>query len=97
MMNDPKGQAAKAGSGWTESKQDQGIPKALIAFVIVAVLALVFVFGNTDTARIRFLIPTVEAPMWVLVVLCIAIGAALDRAWIFSRRRRKSARRDGED
>jgi uncharacterized integral membrane protein len=93
MMNDPRSegqQSAKAtGSGWNDKPKSRGPSKELLAFVVVAVLAVVFVLGNTESASIRFLVPRVQAPMWVLVVLCIAIGIVLDRAWQFSRRRKK--------
>jgi len=98
MMNDPRSEdsppAKPPGSGWNDKPKSRGPSKELVAFVVVAVLAVVFVLGNTESASIRFLVPRVQAPMWVLVVLCIVIGIVLDRAWQFTRRRKNKRDRD---
>ncbi|MCF2531951.1 lipopolysaccharide assembly protein LapA domain-containing protein [Yinghuangia soli] len=41
----------------------------------VAVLSVWFVLANTASASIRFWIPTVEAPMWIVLIGTFAAGA----------------------
>ncbi|MDC2947679.1 MULTISPECIES: LapA family protein [Streptomyces] len=42
---------------------------------LLAVLALVFIFENTRTTRIRLLIPEVTMPLWLALLGTALIGA----------------------
>ena len=51
-----------------------GISYRTIAAAIVVALSLWFVLANTESATIRFWIPTVEAPMWTVLVGAFLAG-----------------------
>lgn len=59
---------------------------ARIAVAAVAVLALVFVFENTRSTKIRLLIPEVTMPLWMALLGTGLIGA-LCGAYLSGRRR----------
>ncbi len=43
--------------------------------LVIAVLTLIFIFGNTRQTRIRLLIPEVTMPLWLALLFTLAIGA----------------------
>lgn len=49
-------------------------PKRVLALVI-AIVALIFVFSNTDPVSLQWLWFTVEAPAWILLLLVLLAGA----------------------
>jgi uncharacterized integral membrane protein len=54
--------------------------------IVIAVLSVWFVLANTASASIRFWIPTVEAPMWIVLVGTFAVG--MFTGWFLTTRRR---------
>lgn len=46
-----------------------------VAVGLLAVLALVFVFGNTRNTKIRLLVPEVTMPLWMALLGTGLIGA----------------------
>jgi len=51
------------------------IPSArLVAAGVLFVLAVIFVFQNTEETEIRFVFPRVETPLWVALSVAIVIG-----------------------
>lgn len=62
------------------------ITPARVVVLLLAVLALVFIFENTRTTKIRLLIPEVSMPLW-LALLATGLIGALCGAY-FARRRR---------
>jgi uncharacterized integral membrane protein len=67
-----------------------GVSPALIAFIVLAVLAIVFVLQNGDEAPIEFLFFDGSTSVWVAIAIGIGIGILLDRfllAWWRRRRR----------
>ncbi|MER6911998.1 LapA family protein [Streptomyces sp. NPDC000594] len=58
-----------------------------IAVTVLAVLAIVFIFENTDQVRIRVLIPVVTMPLYLALLAMFVIGA-LCGGYIFRRRAR---------
>jgi uncharacterized integral membrane protein len=79
------------GSGVRETRS--GVSPLLIAFIVVAILALVFVLQNGDRAEIDFLFFDVGASVWVAIAIAIGVGIVLDRLLIaWWRRRRRSDR-----
>ena len=57
-----------------------------IAVLVLAVLALIFIFENTRATRIRLLIPEVTMPLWMALLATGVIGA-LCGAYFVKRRR----------
>lgn len=60
-----------------------------IAVLVLAVLALVFVFGNTRATEIRLLVPVVTMPLWTALLATGLIGALCGAYFAYSRTRRK--------
>jgi uncharacterized integral membrane protein len=46
-----------------------------ITVLVLAVLALVFIFENTRQIKIRLLIPEVTMPLWIALLITFVIGA----------------------
>lgn len=59
---------------------------ARISVLLLAVIALIFIFENTRSTKIRLLIPEVTMPLW-MVLLGTAIIGALCGAYFMKRRR----------
>lgn len=53
--------------------------------IAVIILSVWFVLANTESASIRFWIPTVEAPMWIVLIGTFAVGAFT--GWMVKSRR----------
>lgn len=51
-------------------------PRMVIAAVL-AVLAIVFVFQNTDSAKLKIIFFTVEMPRWIAFLVLLLIGAVI--------------------
>jgi uncharacterized integral membrane protein len=70
-----------------------GISPRLIIAAVVVVLALVFVLSNLGTVSLNFLFLHFEIPAFLMFVLMLLAGAALDRLflWWWPRRKRKAA------
>lgn len=66
-----------------------GISPALIAFVVIAILLIIFVFQNTKKRNVDIFFWDVTAPMWVVIGVSIAAGVVLDRLFAFWWRRRR--------
>jgi uncharacterized integral membrane protein len=49
----------------------------IIAVAVAAVLAVVFVFQNTDTASLKIIFFTVEMPTWIAFLALLAIGVGI--------------------
>ncbi|MFJ4833038.1 DUF1049 domain-containing protein [Streptomyces sp. NPDC088747] len=57
-----------------------------VSVIALALLALIFIFENTRSTRIRLLIPEVVMPLWVALLSTAVIGA-LCGAYFMRRRR----------
>lgn len=55
--------------------------------LVLAVLALVFVFENTEDVRIRLLVPEVTMPLWLALLIPYVVGWLAGRFLGPSRRR----------
>ena len=56
-----------------------GPSPALIGFLVIAVLALIFVLANRDDVSISFWAFQIESQTWVAIAIALVIGAILDR------------------
>ncbi|MFF7450396.1 MULTISPECIES: LapA family protein [unclassified Streptomyces] len=63
-------------SGTTTGEKGGGaVTPARVAVLLLALLALVFIFENTRATRIRLLIPEVTMPLWMALLATGVIGA----------------------
>lgn len=51
-------------------------PKMIIA-VVIGVVSLMFIFSNSGTANLKFLMWTFSAPGWLMFLLIMLAGAAI--------------------
>ncbi|MFI0899209.1 LapA family protein [Streptomyces sp. NPDC020983] len=58
-----------------------------VAVLVLGVLALVFIFENTQDVRIRLLVPEVTMPLWLALLIPYVIGWLCGRVLRGSRRR----------
>ncbi len=81
--------------GASAASGQSGISPALIGFVVVAVVAVIFVLQNREKTQIDFLFFEVNARVWTSLAVAVALGVILDRlfsAWWRRRKRRNDAR-----
>ena len=74
-------------------KSRSGISPTMIVFIVLAVLAIVFVLQNSDSHNVNFLMVDFKAPSWVIFAGLILLGVLLDRLlqfWMARRKRRKA-------
>ena len=73
-------------------RRDDGTEHTLTPRMMVAIgaaaLALVFIAENTKKTDIRFIVPKVQSPLWLALLVTFLVGAAA--GWFFAR----SFRRD---
>ncbi|MEV7344506.1 LapA family protein [Streptomyces sp. NPDC093544] len=74
-----------AGAGGGKSRSGLVTPTR-VSVVALALLALIFIFENTRSTRIRLLIPEVTMPLWMALLGTAVIGA-LCGAYFMRRRR----------
>ncbi|SEE74182.1 Protein of unknown function [Streptomyces sp. 3213] len=74
-------------SGGRTGQRERLLTPARTTVLLLAVLALVFIFENTRDTRIRLLIPEVTMPLWMALLATAVIGA-LCGAYFMRRRRR---------
>jgi uncharacterized integral membrane protein len=76
------------------SSGQAGPPVKLIAFVVVAALAVVFVFQNRDEHPIKFLFFEVDTRTWTALATALVLGVVLDRLFISWWRRARNRRNE---
>jgi uncharacterized integral membrane protein len=86
MANDSDGQR----SGDREYT-DKGTSFGLIISGIVGVLALIFIFQNSEQQDVNFLFFSATVPLSVVIILSMILGAVL--GWILGYMRRRKRRR----
>lgn len=57
-----------------------------IVVLVLAALALIFIFENTQDTRIRLIIPEVTLPLWTALLATAVIGALVG-GYVMRRRR----------
>lgn len=88
-MHEQRSDDIGSGNGAPNWDNDRQVSPTLIGFLVIAALAVVFIVGNRDEARIRLLIPVVHTPVWVAIAISIAVGILLDRLFLGWWRRRR--------
>ncbi|WAZ25152.1 LapA family protein [Streptomyces cinnabarinus] len=82
----PKTSESGAKTGRKGSGRNPALTPGRIAVLVLAVLALIFIFQNTQETEIRLLIPVVTMPLWT-ALLGMGIIGALFGAYFMNRRR----------
>jgi uncharacterized integral membrane protein len=77
-----------------DRNEQQGPSPFLIGLVAVGVIALVFILQNNDDTTVTFLFFDADVSLWVVIIIAIILGMALDRLLQMWMRRRKERRRD---
>ena len=89
-MHEQRGNDIGAGdgaAGW--DKPQRKVSPTLIGFLVIAVLAIIFIVENGDEAKIRLIIPAVHTPVWVAIAISMVVGVILDRLFLSWWRRRR--------
>jgi uncharacterized integral membrane protein len=66
----------------------------LVGLIAVGVISLIFVLQNNSDTTVKFLIFDVDVSLWVVIIIAILLGMALDRLLQMWMRRRKERKRD---
>jgi uncharacterized integral membrane protein len=66
-------------------KQGRQISAGQIGAGLVVIVGLVFVFENTRKVPIRFLVPEIESPLWLALLITFLLGGLA--GYFVSRRR----------
>ncbi|WP_338702098.1 LapA family protein [Streptomyces sp. Q6] len=78
----PKDTASSSKSGGTAA-----FTPARIAVLVLAVLAVIFIFENTQRVKIRLLIPEVTMPLYGALLITAVIGAVCGGYFVARRRK----------
>ena len=65
----------------------------LVGIVVLAVLAVVFVFQNTDKGRVNVLFWTIRMPAWIWLLAVFLAGVAVGSVLPWLRRRARQRER----
>jgi len=80
--NESPPQQARGGS--------KGPSPSLIAFLVLAAIAIIFILQNRNPARTHLLFFTFNSRVWTAIGVAIIVGAGLDRLFSIWWRRRRS-------
>jgi len=83
----PKTSQSGAKAGGKGGRARVPMTPARIVVLVLAALALIFIFENTRTTEIRLLIPEVTMPLW-LALLATGLIGALCGAYFMNRRQK---------
>jgi uncharacterized integral membrane protein len=76
------------------SSGSSGPPIKLIALVVVAALAVIFVFQNRERHRIDFLFFEISTRTWTALATAFVLGVVVDRLFVSWWRRARSRRNE---
>jgi uncharacterized integral membrane protein len=67
------------------------ISAALVLWLLLIVVAVIFILQNTGHATITFLFWDGDVAIWIAIVIALVLGALIDRlgSWYMRRRRRQ--------
>ncbi|HEY9482301.1 MAG TPA: LapA family protein [Micromonosporaceae bacterium] len=73
----------------------RGVPARLIVMILILAAAAWFILANTQDVKIRLWVPTVSAPMWLVLLVTFVAGMLLGLITprLVRRRRTKAAAR----
>lgn len=64
-------------SDMSTSSDGVRITPKMVIIAVLAVLAVVFVFQNTDSAKLKVIFFTITMPRWIAFVVLLVIGAVI--------------------
>lgn len=70
----------------TSRQSPKQLSPKLIGAIVIAVLALIFVFQNTARGQVRFLFWTVTAPAWAWLLVIFVAGLIVGSLFPWLRR-----------
>ncbi len=73
------------GPGTAPPGHRKRVPARLIIGLVVAALIALFIVQNRDTVKIHLFTLSVSAPLWLLLVVMVALGMLI--GFLLSRRR----------
>src|SRR5258705_7378748 len=73
-------------------KRGARVPAKVIVSLLILAAALWFIFANTQDVKVRLWVPTVSAPMWVVLLVTFAVGMLLGLVTPRLMRRRRRAK-----
>ena len=79
--------AGDGAAGWDRHRR---VSPALIVLAVVVLLLIIFIAENGHAVRVRLIVPRVTMPVWVAILICVALGVVLDRLFLAWWRRRKT-------
>ncbi|MGI9584498.1 MAG: LapA family protein, partial [Acidimicrobiia bacterium] len=66
----------------------------LVITGVIVIAAAIFIAQNSETIPVQFLMVKGSVPLWLLIVVAMALGAGL--GWVVSRMRRRRRRIEDE-
>jgi uncharacterized integral membrane protein len=72
--------------GNSSQPPESGLSPRAIAAIVAGILALIFIIENSHKTKIRFIIPQVNAPLWLALLITALLGGI---AGALLQRRRK--------
>jgi uncharacterized integral membrane protein len=78
-----------------QQKRGTRVPAKLVFVVVILAAAIWFILVNTQDTKIKLWVPTVTAPIWLVLLATFVAGVLLGLAMprLMRRRRRKAAAR----
>jgi uncharacterized integral membrane protein len=63
-------------------------------WIVLALIALTFVFGNSEEVAVNFLFQTATVPLYVALLIALVLGIAIGGGgvWFLGRRKAKAAK-----
>jgi uncharacterized integral membrane protein len=69
-------------------QQTSRISPRMIVVIVLAVLALIFVIQNSESHRIDMLFWNVSMPLWLWMIILLAVGVVIGSIFPWFRRRK---------
>ena len=80
MADDPQGfhlAHTTGGTPATSKARPSRITPRHVAIGVLGLVVLLFVFQNTDTVRLQFLTFGFDAPLWLMLLVIVAVSMAM--------------------
>ncbi|KOG87352.1 DUF1049 domain-containing protein [Streptomyces varsoviensis] len=78
--------STKPSGGPSGGRARELVTPSRLLLLVIAILALVFVFENTRQVKVRLLLPEVTVPLWIALAVMLVIGWLVGRFVTFRRK-----------